>query len=54
MLAQGLPGSGSGVKVLFCVRVYESESLRCNPAAKLVRSPDLWVCSETHMAKGEP
>jgi hypothetical protein len=48
-----LSGSGSGVDVLCCVRVYKIVSLRQSPAAKQMQNPDLQVHGKL-MIKGEP
>jgi hypothetical protein len=49
-----LSGLGSGVKVLCCVRVCESASLRCSLLTKLVWSPDLWVHSKLIWSRVSP
>jgi hypothetical protein len=49
-----LSGSGSGVEVRCCVRVCENVRLRCNTAAKQVRSPDPQVHGELIGSKVSP
>jgi hypothetical protein len=47
-------GTGSGVEVLYCVRVCESVSLRHSLVMKWMWSPDQWVCGELKWSRVNP